>query len=322
MQKILSFLLKGTLGLTLFFLTIDSIASHFEKGLDNSVLRSQDGLNWTPTPTGSALPLLSIMFDGQQFLAVGGDFINQGILLRSTDGLHWEGGPIAPSTTLASLIYSPELKQYVAVGYNGTILISKDSIKWASVEEHNTVDDLRAVTYGNGLYVAVGGTLSYHGLILTSTDGLSWQRQPSPDDEPLWDVAYNAAKKEYVAVGENGLIAVSPDGNTWHKTETPIDSPLMGVVYGAGQYVAVGFNGIILTSPDAKQWSQVNTGISSYLLKVRYNPKLHQYIALGEGGVMLNSNDGASWRLVTTPLKKTLWDISYGAEQYVAVGQT
>ena len=56
---------------------------------------------------------------------------------------------------------------FVAVGYNGTILTSPDGVSWTAGTSA-TNQTIDGITYGNGLFVAIGYT------ILTSPDGMSW----------------------------------------------------------------------------------------------------------------------------------------------------
>ncbi|AFV77252.1 hypothetical protein Theos_2262 (plasmid) [Thermus oshimai JL-2] len=58
------------------------------------------------------------------------------------------------------------------------------------------------VTYGNGLFVAVGGA------ILTSSDGVTWTRQSSGTSNDLYAVTYGGGL--FVAVGGLGTILTSP----------------------------------------------------------------------------------------------------------------
>jgi len=98
------------------------------------------------------------------------------------------------------------------------------------------------VTYGNGLFVAVGSG----GIILTSPDGVSWTLRNSGTSRDINGVAY--AKGLFVAVGERGTIVTSPDGVTWTAGALPTSRGFWGVAYGNGLFVAVG-GGTILTSP-------------------------------------------------------------------------
>uniref|UniRef100_UPI001FE1A936 choice-of-anchor U domain-containing protein n=1 Tax=Thermus islandicus TaxID=540988 RepID=UPI001FE1A936 len=65
------------------------------------------------------------------------------------------------------------------------------------------------VTYGNGLFVAVGSP----GAILTSPDGQSWTARKSGTTNQLNGVTYGNGT--FVAVGEGGTILTSTDGVTW-----------------------------------------------------------------------------------------------------------
>jgi hypothetical protein len=60
------------------------------------------------------------------------------------------------------------------------------------------------VTYGDGLFVAVGDG----GAILTSLNGVAWTQRTSPTSNWLWSVAYGNGT--FVAVGEYSTILTSP----------------------------------------------------------------------------------------------------------------
>jgi hypothetical protein len=63
---------------------------------------------------------------------------------------------------------------------------------------------LYGVTYGNGLFVAVGDV----GTILTSPNGVRSTEQASGTSNSLYGVAYGNGT--FVAVGEDGAILTSP----------------------------------------------------------------------------------------------------------------
>ena len=66
---------------------------------------------------------------------------------------------------------------------------------------------LHSVTCGDGLFVAVG----CGGTIITSADGLTWQRRDSGTAGLLHGITYGRGK--FVAVGLAGLVLTSPAGN-------------------------------------------------------------------------------------------------------------
>jgi hypothetical protein len=85
------------------------------------------------------------------------------------------------------------------------------------------------VTYGNGLFVAVGGY----------------------DDQPF----------------STSIILTSPDGVNWTEQTSPTSNPLYGVTYGDGLFVAVGVLGAILTSPDGVSWTERTSGTGDWPLR-------------------------------------------------------
>jgi hypothetical protein len=78
-----------------------------------------------------------------------------------------------------------------------------DGVSW-TWQAWGTSNGLEGVTYGNGLFVAVG----YEGTILTSPDGVTWTRQTPPTRNWLYGVTYGNGT--FVAVGDVGAILTSP----------------------------------------------------------------------------------------------------------------
>jgi len=73
------------------------------------------------------------------------------------------------------------------VGYSGTILISSDGTSWIE-RTSGTSKWLENVTYGNGLFVTVGG---WSGTILTSSNGITWTQRETGTSENLWGLTYS-----------------------------------------------------------------------------------------------------------------------------------
>ena len=99
--------------------------------------------------------------------------------------------------------------------------------------------DLKSVTYGNGLFVAVGG----RGAIFISPYGADWTKLNSPTRNFLYGVAYGNGL--FMAVGELGTILISPDGVDWTEQTLSTLDFLYGVTYGNGIFVVVGNRGAI-----------------------------------------------------------------------------
>jgi hypothetical protein len=205
---------------------------------------------------------------------------------------------------------------FVAVGDFGAILTSQDGVNWTG-QVSGTSAELTGVAYGNGTFVAVGGG----GTILTSQDGMSWTRQTSGTSNPLNGVAYGNGT--FVAVGWGGAILTSPDGVTWTAQVSGTSNPLNGVAYGNNTFVAVGEGGAILTSPDGVTWTPRTSGTSNGLLGVTYGDGL--FVAVGWGGAILTSQDGVTWTQQTSGTSYGLDGVTYGIDLFgsglfVAVG--
>ena len=87
---------------------------------------------------------------------------------------------------------------------------SPTPITWVS-KTSGTTNQLNAVTYGGGLFVAVGSS----GTILTSSDGITWNTQSSGTQNELDGIIY--ASGQFLAVGSNGVVLKSSDGISWTK---------------------------------------------------------------------------------------------------------
>lgn len=138
--------------------------------------RSTDsGSTWTTIPTENNLPLNSITYGINKFIAVGGDAENSVILLSNDYGLTW-------SSVYAPVINSSIDKINFTNGifftcgqYSGYSRIheSFDGINWIEPEgnviKYNTV--LSKVYYGNGAYMVADN----YGAIYFSLDGVFWE---------------------------------------------------------------------------------------------------------------------------------------------------
>jgi len=208
---------------------------------------------------------------------------------------------------------------YVAVG-TGKIAYSTDAGVWTQAATPSfSTDVIRGVAYGSGLYVAVGNS----GKIAYSTDADTWTQATTPSfsTSSIQDVTYGNGT--YVAVGVSGKIAYSTDGDAWTQSTTPSFSTdtINGVTFGNGLYVAVGGSGKIAYSTDGDTWTQATTPSfgTASIYGVTYGNGL--YVAVGNGGKIGYSTDANTWTQATTPSFSTtqIYGVTYGSGLYVAV---
>ncbi len=163
---------------------------------------------------------------------------------------------------------------FVAVGDNGSIRTSPDGADWTP-RPSGTNNDLYAVVHGNGRFVAVG-----FGRTLTSADGVSWSEGDGYAN--LYAVTY--ANNLFVAVGQNEccldrltLLLTSPDGSNWQSHASELGG-LYDVVHANGLFMAVGDR--LYTSADGRAWAERAT--PAPLSKLAFGPQ--QLVALGQTG--------------------------------------
>jgi hypothetical protein len=162
--------------------------------------------------------------------------------------------------------------------------------RWFTVTSANNFTP-RAVTYGNGVFVAVGPS----GSIQTSTDGITWTNRTSANTGLLYGVAYGNGV--FVAVGSVGSPAIqsSTDGITWtNRTSANTNSGawLFAVTYGEGIFVVTGRLGAIQTSTDGITWTNRTSASTSATDSVAYGTGT--FVAVGSNDIQ-SSTDGITW---------------------------
>src|SRR5205814_3536522 len=115
-----------------------------------SLFASTDGTHWTGPVVFQVAAIYSIAYGKGLFVGVGAN----NAVFTSSDGISWANQSLAlnPPLQLFSVAYANN--RFVAVGGDSTVN-SADGTNWTQVY-HGTGAALAAVTYGEGLLVAVG----------------------------------------------------------------------------------------------------------------------------------------------------------------------
>jgi len=205
---------------------------------------------------------------------------------------------------------------YVAVGASGTMTTSTDGTTWTTRTSGFGSTIIQGVTYGDGLYVAVGDS----GTLTTSPDGTTWTTRTSGfGTTAIWGVTYGDGL--YVAVGLSGKLTTSTDGITWTTRTSGFGTArIFGVTYGDGLYVAGGDDGKLTTSTDGTTWTSRTSGFGTTGIRgVTYGDGL--YVAVGDSGTLTTSPDGTTWTTRTSGFGTTnIYGVTYGDGLYVAFG--
>lgn len=189
---------------------------------------------------------------------------------------------------------------FVAVGDGGKIFSSPDGTSWTA-QTSNVSNNLNAVAYSNGIYMAVGAG----GMVLSSSNAITWTQQTSAtlaNTNELFAVAGNGAGG-FVATGASGTIITTANSGTNWTLVTPAvtGNKLNGIAFGNGKYVAVGTLGTLLTSTDGSAWLTGNSQTASTLNGVAYAASTTTDAGVTYTGASTFVVIGAGGTLVTSP---------------------
>jgi hypothetical protein len=268
-----------------------------------ALFTSTDATNWVQRDPGTTKGLGGVAYGNGLFVAVGDDIVT------SSDGATWI--PRLSRTNFVDLVAYGN-GQFVAMDVWGSALTSSNGLDWA---QQQTGYLFSAVTYGTGLFVAVG-----YGNIVTSTDGVTWVQQRWPSTDWMFGIAYGGG--QFVAVGEHGTIVSSADGLSWHLRQAGAYS-LRALTFGDDQFVAVG--SMVSTSTNAVDWVPQSGRYSGCCLgDIAYGQG--RFVAFGDSYgygyavSFVTSSSGVIWGQYNGPPLPPA--VTYGGGQFVAIGYT
>ena len=282
--------------------------------------------SWTqqslPLPSGSAVALKRVRRLQSQYIAVG-----EGIF-TSADAVTWNQKQPGVLAVLNDVAWMGG--RFVIVGESGTVLASPDGSDWTQqpIPPTNSpqLDGVAAsasrfVAVGTQYVPATGDTLS---LILTSTDGLTWEAIPQTFPAALYGITWASGK--FVVVGSalgapvaSAVSLTSVDGLSWtlHSAAGTELSLLRDLVWNGSQFVAVGYPGAA-RSTDGETWERTGMGTVGASETIAWSGEhfLTCHIVYCE-----RSPDGIQWTTTLLPgVGSYVRGLAWGDTQWVAVG--
>jgi hypothetical protein len=228
-------------------------------GASGAIVTSPDGIVWTSRTSGTAQALSSVAYGAGRYVAVGG----AGAITYSSDGVTWTA-ITAGASVFNRVIYNNSL--FVAVGASGVCYTSPDGVTWTSRSLGGSITAIYDITYGAGLFVAVGTLNPNASVIRTSSDGITWNTIAGTAAGRLQRILY--ANSLFVTNGSSGLLITSPDGVTWTSQGAGTGSGLYGSTWTGSKYVIVTLDGGYTTSPDGITWTAAASAVASNLFGV------------------------------------------------------
>lgn len=312
---------------------------------------STDGVNYTAETPATAQNLNRIKKIGSNYFIVG----NAGVYLVSVNGLDWTVKS-AGTTDLYDIVANADNSLYVLVGADGFIATSTDAnatVPLWSVTSPVVSTDINQIFFNsasiNQKYVAIGanGRVLYSangttwnvntyasngilsngtikliygdaGLVLTSTDGISWSKQVSGTAQNLYAGAYDGT--HFVLAGVSGTIVTSTDGITWTVQNSGTTETISSLAWNGTMFVGVGTAGLTIRSTDGLNWTPTITTSTITFHSVRWiNSNWVAVGTYGVGGIIRTSPDGYTWTAQTAGTTETIYDIAWDGSKYVYV---
>lgn len=193
------------------------------------ILVSSDGLTWKDAQVSFPSYDGKVTYGNGIFVAMGGS--GGDMVATSADGIAWTIQPFVSNriSLVNGITYGNGT--FVGVGCCKGVFTSPDGTNWT--EEGSGAIYARSVTYGSGIFVAVGNGIA------SSQDGITWTERLSTPT--LSGITYSNGM--FVAVGDG--IWTSYDGVNWKNMSKTGGA---AIASGNNTFVVVGGNGAIRQS--------------------------------------------------------------------------
>jgi len=223
-------------------------------GYGISHFTSTDGVTWTPQRSaisGNPLSFSIIFYAGGQWVGTNG-----GAIFTSPDTLTWTQRFYNGSNGISAMTYGGG--HYVAVGYNGSVVISDDGFAWSTPPRPTTQNFLK-VAYGAGRFVASDGASG----LWSSLDGTQWTPQVVPAKSGGAYSGYISSLTfgggHFRASYGNDILS-SDDGVVWQVTPGALVSALNQTFDGDLLYAGGSFWAVSSVSGYGIGWWRAPTG--------------------------------------------------------------
>lgn len=249
-----------------------------------------------------------ITFGKGKYIVIG----LEGVIRTSLDSINWTNRTSGVNNNLNSIACNEEL--FVVGGFKGTILTSTDGTKWNRIKLGNQEEKytINKILWDGKQFVAVGAK-NINGIIMTSTDGITWTTRLSDNVAAFNSIVYNGYT--YVAVGYGGAIYTSSDTISWTKVVSGLNSNINDIATNSEKFVAVNYKGEIITSEDGANWSKISIADSSFNNIIWDGT---QFVTSCQKGVFFTSIDGLTWIKNLVDENITFFNFTYHEGQYIA----
>ncbi|MCB1041871.1 MAG: hypothetical protein KDC35_02970 [Acidobacteria bacterium] len=281
--------------------------SMFVSTQGSDLVQSRDGVHWVPCQVG--MNGNNFFWDQNSLLMTRKINAFDGELWRVPLSVDYNWGTTRMAsfnTALFGLAFNG--CRFVAVGTNGQILWSDDSVNWCVADSGTNVAFYDIAWIGDR-FLAVGAS----GQVCSSPDGLTWTPESLGASTFLYAV-YGNVDAVY-AGGNDGLVYRSVDkGVSWTQVHDFFDD-VEAFAYRAGRIVAVGKTGLIGSTTNGTSWTAHSSPTTSFFTDVAATQD--GFLAVGLGGLVAYSSNGTTWQLLPSFTALNLTSVAVVGDRWI-----
>ena len=227
---------------------------------------------------------------------------------------------------------------FVAVGYGGRRMSSRDGVTWENDQRWSDVaadDDnvLFNVAYGLGRFVAVGGGAKI-GHLLVTREGKEWVELPQVKGRVATVVFGGAAGGNRFIAGHDGELLWSADGETFHPGEKLDFKGSIHARKSACGDTEAGFMTVIIGDVDLwsekrrVSWRGTTTDGEKWVSQAVDTPAARgiaygagHFVVVGPEGRIESSHDGQNWTRAEVPPEEDFQAVIWTGKSFIAKGR-
>ena len=298
-------------------------------GHQGTLLRTEDGQNWSPVDSGTTASLNAAASGGGTIVAAGA-----GGIISSGDGFSWSRVFQNDGVVVEDIVYGDgvwmgtgSMENDSGPGTTAVVLRSANGIDWDLVEQES-VAQLRlgeAIAGGaNGRFLLAGVeflTSQESSLLVSDDGGLTWDPVAGSPGTRLNALAWNGTS--FAGAGTSGIITFSENGTDWEERHAS-GFRLTDIKHAGGYWFAVGYSsgeGLeprVVYSADGIGWNETSLDGTNGLLGTGFFDE--KFFLLGFRGILLSGHTPHELALDSSPNTLPLSGVAFGNELWVAVG--
>jgi hypothetical protein len=245
-------------------------------GAGGRIVTSPDGVTWSERRR-APVDLLHVIYTGEEFIAVGGDWDSTATTFRSVDGATWTELESPSEYSFQAVAATRSTVVVAAVKPSKTTPMALDNVVLASVPRTTTNRggwvERDVPRFSDSLSIdaeaVTVGSWAAESTLCRTQDGESWSEEELPIDAAK-SVATDGER--LVVVGASSSTSSDDDGSWSDPVE--LEGKLLNAVgFGAGLFIAVGARGVILTSRHGADWTARESRIEADLSDVAFGPE-------------------------------------------------